>query len=224
MEAGLQPQRLVAELTKSTHGDLAAYLPIARQATTEMPEFLARLIAWNRTNGSIRDSKVALPVASLVPGFEYAENSLAHLVKLDPREFVKAISFAKPAEAKGPKTANAVGYKRKIRKLTERYLRVREANPGWFIRAVLTHRASMRWLYAVQHVRPNPWADSVLFKGVRPPGSPLEAVARLRDMAPRDAAIAIVKHGIPFPVAVSALGAKAKDTDLVMALIDQMTP
>lgn len=214
MEAqALTPQRVVAELTRSPHGDLNAYIPVGTQAVREMPEFFAHLIAWNHVKGAIRDSKVALPVVSLMPGYPFAENSLAHLALLDPKNLARAVKFAKTYKTGG----------RGMRKMIERYLRARESNQGWFIRSVLQHRASMKELYAVNHVRPHTWADAILFKGARPPG-PLAAVAGLKDMSAKDAAFAIVKHRIPFLIAVGALGKRMKEPELVLALMEQMSP
>jgi hypothetical protein len=214
MERGLTKQRVIAELTRSAHGDLKAYLPIATQAATQDPEFTAHLTAWNHKNGQIRDSKVALPVATMVPGFPFEENSLAHLALLDPRNLVRAVSYAR--DTGGRRVRRIVG-------VVERYLRTREANHALFNGAVLQHRRSMQRLYALYHIKPGPYAERVLFKGQYPAGSALSAVQRLHTLSGKDAAMEIAKHKIPFLVAVGALGPNAKDTDFIMAMIDSMT-
>ena len=58
-EQGLTKQRIVAELSRSSHGALKDYVPIGKQAVQQEGEFTAHLIAWDKKNGQIRDSKAA---------------------------------------------------------------------------------------------------------------------------------------------------------------------
>ena len=135
METGLTKNAIISQLSRSAHGALAEYIPIATDATKESPEFMAHLIAWDRTNGQIRDAKVALPIVSLsVAGFpaELADNSLAHLTMLNPRELLRAYHFA--LDTKLPLRM------RSLRRLIETYLRSKEANVPRFERLALTHR------------------------------------------------------------------------------------
>jgi hypothetical protein len=67
-------------------------------------------------------------------------------------------------------------------------------------------------------------ADAILFKGERPRGSVFEAVANLKSMSNSEAAGTIMERRIPFLIAMGALGPKAKEPDLVMALIERMSP
>jgi len=93
-EQGITKNEIISELTRSPHGELEQYVPVALRAAQEEAEFLSHLIAWNEGKGRIRDSKVALPVISLsVPDFngELLENSMAHLAMLDPRNLLKAV-------------------------------------------------------------------------------------------------------------------------------------
>lgn len=222
MERGLTKNQILSELVRSPHGDLKQYVPLGKQAAREEREFFAHLIAWNEKHGEIRDSRVALPVISLTePGFnlELAENSYAHLALLDPRNFLRGMRFAKDL-----RPGNPFGSGRRYARLVERYLRVREDVPPRWDRAALAHRASMRELYALFHIKPAPRADRILFKGERPTGSVFEAVAQLRTMPAVAAAGTIMEHKIPFLVAMGALGARAKEEDLVLALIDRMSP
>jgi len=227
MEKGLTKQRIIAELTRSVHSGsdtekLKAYLPVASAAALEDPDFLAHLIAWNEKHGQVRDAKVALPVCHLKQlrtdsAPEYTQNALAHLALLDPRNYVRALKFAEEVKV--------TGHGKALVRLTERYLRAREANLGWWLRTVMQHRASLKRLYATYHIKPSPLCDQVLFKGYRPAGSNLEAVASLGTLSTQDAALAVIKHRIPFLIAVQALGGeKAKSEDFVMALIMQMSP
>ena len=226
-ELGLTKNQVITELTRSPHGELTEYIKTGRAIAEQDPEFAAHLIAWNARNGQIRDSKVALPVVTLsVPGFngELSENSLAHLATLDPRNLLRAVRFAK--QLKIP------AHGRALRRVVEKYLRAREAKRGWWDATTLQHRATMKELYALNSVKPGgEYENTVLFgrtldktKAPLPRGSVFEAVARLRTMSPVEAAGTIITRKIPFLVAVGALGARMKETDLVLALINQMSP
>lgn len=219
MEKGLTKNQILSELSKSPHGVLKEYVTVGKQATTQDPEFMAHLIAWDRQKGQVRDAKVALPIVSLsVPTFdaELAENSLAHLALLGPRELVRAFRFA--LELRLP------GKMRSVRRVVEHYLREREANwPKWE-RLAIQHKNTLKELYALAHVKPAPRQNGILFKGERPAGSLFEVVASLGNMSASEAAGTIVDRKIPFLIAMGALGTKAKDTDLVLALIDRMSP
>src|ERR1700691_403394 len=149
-EAGLTRNKIIAELSRSPHGNLAEYIPLVREATKREPEFMAHLIAWDRKKGQVRDAKVALPVISLsVPGFapEFVENSLAHLAMLNPRELLKAVRFVL-------KDMRTPGHMRQMRKLVESYLREGESNyPKWERRAIQHHKV-LKELYALAHIAP----------------------------------------------------------------------
>lgn len=216
MEAGITKNRIIAELTRSPHGDLKSYLPIGAVASKEEPEFLAHLIAWNFEKGQIRDSKVALPVISLTASIdpELAENAFAHIASLDPRNLVRAVRFAK--EVKTP------GHGKRLLRVVEQYLRARENTPKWFNGAVMQHRKSMKELYALCHIKPNEYADSVLFKGKKV--GVFKDIALLKNMDPGEAAGTILNRKIPFLTAVGALGEKASDPRVALALIESMSP
>ena len=217
-ETGLTKNQILSQLSKSPHGKLREYVDAGVMAAIQEPEFLAHLIAWDRTNGQIRDAKVALPVVSLMaPGYpeELTSNSLAHIGLLGPRELLRAYRFAlevRPA-----------GRMRKLRSLVEIYLRAKESDRRNWNRLALQHRKTLKELYAVAHIKPSTDADAILFKGSRPAGSVFEVVARLKDLPPEEAASEIVLRKIPFLIALGALGAKAKDTELVQALIGRMS-
>src|SRR5208337_3466866 len=227
METGLTKNRILSELSKSPHGVLKEYVSIGKQATAQEPEFMAHLIAWDRVKGQVRDAKVALPVVSLtVPGFpeEFVDNSLAHLAMLGPRELLKAFRFV--LELKLP------GRMRAVRRLIEAYLHEREVNYPKWERLAIQHRGTLRELYALAHVKPAHEKVNVVLYGRSfdkvkvpyPAGSLFEAVAMLKDMSPVEAAGVIASRGIPFLIASGALGSKAKDPDLVLALINRMSP
>ena len=218
-ETGLTRNQILSSLSRSAHGKLSEYLVEGKKAAVQEAEFFAHLIAWDRINGQIRDAKVALPVVSLTaPNFPsaLAENSMAHLGLLGPRELLRAYRFAlevRPA-----------GWMRKIRSIVELYLRDKENDRRNWNKLAIQHRKTLKEMYAVAHIKPSADADAILFKGERPAGSVFDVVARLKDMSPMEAASEIVTRKIPFLIAMGALGQKAKDTDLVLALIGRMSP
>lgn len=230
METGLTKNRILTELAKSTHGKLEEYVSIGTQATKQEPEFMAHLISWNRLKGQIRDSQVALPVVSLaVPGFhpDLAENSQAHLALLGPREFLKAAHFVLDLrDKKFPVRPTA------MQKLAKSYLHDKETNTPKWDRIAILHRKVLRNLYSLMHVKPaNERTNIVLYgktfdnkKAPLPEGSIFQVVSRLKDMDPVEAAGVIIARGIPPIVAQGALGKKAKDPDVVLALISRMSP
>ena len=205
-------------------------MPIATLAAQKEPDFLAHLIAWDRTHGQILDAKAALPIVTLaVPEYpeELIENSLAHLTLLNPRELLKAYLFAREIKISGRH--------RRVRKLIAAYLRDKEKH-NWD-RVAVQHREVLKRLYALTHTNRNQRVGSVLFGGEGskrknrerikvplPKGSIFESVTMLKDMSPREAAGTILEKKIPFLIAVGALGSKAKDPDLVLALIERMSP
>jgi len=220
METGLTKNQIISELTRSEHGDLQKYVPTGRAAAAQEPEFYAHLIAWDAVKGQIRDAHVALPVISLgTENFpqDFVENSLAHLALLRPRDFLRAYRFGLNLKlrSKARKTLNV---------LTAEYLHDLEANKGRWDRTAVQHRRTLKELYALAHVKPSARAQRVLFLGNYPPGSVFEKIAALRSMSAIEAAGTIMECRIPFLVAIGALGAKAKDKDLVLALIERMSP
>jgi hypothetical protein len=220
-EQGLTKQQVVQELARSRHGKLSEYQATMGPAIREDPEFVAHLIAWNFTHGQIRDSKVALPVLFLrshLADDELRENALANLAGLDPRNLVRAVRFSKEMHPGRP------GYGRAIRRLIERYLRVREENWSWWERTAVQHRASLKTLYALNHVKPSTMAEMILFKRMKPKGTIFHDIACLKGMSPTAAAGTIMKRKIPFLVAFGALGEKMKHEDTVLALIGAMSP
>lgn len=228
METGLNRNTIIAELSRSTHGDLKDYMPLGRQAANEQPEFFAHLIAWNQLKGQVRDSKVALPLIGLTSqkyAPEFIENSFAHLTLLNPRELLKAFHFM--LDEKIPLRTTA-------KKIMRTSLLQRERNwPKWE-RTMLQHRSVLRTLFSLLHLNPeDPRTRACLFgainvdgKKVRvpyPEGGLFELVSHLKNMPPLEAAGSIMQKKIPFLIALGALGDKAKTPDLVLALIKSMT-
>lgn len=227
MEAGLTRNAIIEQLTRSTHGNLKDYLDVARRAAKEEPEFTAHLISWNRGHGQIRDAKVALPIATLsVPEFDpparegdlgaLAENSLAHVASLDAKNLLRAVRFGLDTKTPGRRMA--------IRRTVEEYLRVRESRPQWFDRVAVQHRGSLKELYAICHVKPGERARDVLFDEKYPTGSVFEAIRHLRKMTPEAIHATIKARGIPFLIAVGAVGDRMDEPDVAIALINAASP
>ena len=108
--------------------------------------------------------------------------------------------------------------------LITRYLRSREANRHWFDRNVVQFRRDMKRLYFFSRTKPSEYAKAVLYDGVRPCGSALEAIHDLPRMNSKEAAAAILEFKLPFLTISSVLGSKAKDPAILMAMIDRMSP
>jgi len=220
IEEGLTRNRIISELTRSEHGNLSAYAGTAKTALSQDPEFYQHLIAWDAKKGQVRDAHVALPVLSLtVEGLlpEYTENALAHIYMLGPREFLRAYRFGLDLRLKSR-------YRKAFNQIVEKYLRGTEKSRQAWDRIALQHRRTLKELYALAHIKPSARAQRVLFKSNYPPNSVFEKVACLKDMSPVEAAGTILEYKIPFLIATGALGAKAKEPDLVLALIERMSP
>lgn len=225
VETGVTKQSIISVLSKSPHGALKEYVAVGQQAVKQEGEFFAHLVAWDRIKGQIRDSKVALPVIGLAfeTDAELLDNALAHLALLGPRELARAYRFA--LEIRLP------GKMRQLRGLVESYLHLKEQDRGWDHLAI-QHRGTLKELYALAHVKPEKERTNVVLYGrtfdkVRtalPKGSVFEAVANLKNMSPTEAAGTIMRYKVPFLIALGALGAKAKEPDLVQALIQAMSP
>lgn len=225
-QGGLTKAQVISELTKSPHGDLSEYLKVGVQAVKEDPEFFAHLIAWNHAKGQIRDAKVALPVVAIRNGgdAELVENALAHVADLRPREFSRALQFARQIGCN----------QRQMKRLVERYLRDLEADFGDWERTALLHRDTITTLYGKYRVQPNEVADFNLFgplsskkygKRVKPGRlTPrFAAVASLRMLSPEQIAGQIRSLKLPFMVVKAALGGKIKDPDVLAAVIQGMS-
>lgn len=227
MEVGLTKNKIISELAKSPHGDLKSFVPIGKVAAAQEPEFFAHLVAWNKLHGQTRDSQVALPIMALtVPGLheDFEGNALGHLALLGPRELLSALRFVLELKLHGRM--------RVIRRLVEAYLHEKEANFPQWDRIAIQHRGTLRELYSLAHVKPAHDRVNVVLYGrtldrqkcPQPSGSIFEVVANLKNMSPVEAAGSIIKWKIPFLIAMGALGKKAQEPDLVLALIDRMSP
>ena len=229
MEQGLTKNMILSELSRSPHGKLTEYIPVGQKAAKTEAEFFAHLIAWDAIKGQIRDAKVALPCISLsVSSFpsELAENSLAHLAKLNPRELLKAYRFFK--ELKIPHKV----FRHKVRPLVVQYLNELEKEFFIWERVALQHRHTLKELYNLTYIYPkNEVAHIILHGHTRdskvkaelPKNSVFYHLSQLSTMSVDEAAGTILRYKIPFLIAKGALGKKMEDKKLVLALIKNMT-
>lgn len=233
--------KLLAQLMRIKHPDekgkkgvkrdnvakLDFYTSDALAAAKADPELVAHFIAWNDINGRVRDTKVAIPMIALrgvtKKDADLAENAIAHLLKLSPRELVRAHYFSKRL------SQQALPISGGFRPMFEKkgiglYLQKREQNTLWWDKTVVQHRDSMKLLYQISHLKPSLRAQEILFEHKYPRGSVFEKIAKLREMSPKEVAGAILESKIQIPVEV-IIGsvAKAKDKNIVLALLEVMT-
>lgn len=215
---------LINALLRIGHGKLDLYTQEGLSAARQEPELLAHFIAWNNQKGKVRDAKVAFPVLSLrglkKEDADLAENAVAHLALLSPRDLVRAYDYNKELVKGGYPIPS--GYRRLLERGIKQYLQVREASNKWFDRVTLQHRASMKSLYRLAHLKPSDRARRILFDGDYPRGSVFAKVAKLREMSAKEAAAVILNEKLPFEVVIGSV-AKAKDEAITLALLEGMT-
>lgn len=218
MEQGITRNQMVNQLIRIGHGDFSVYTKLGLQAVKDEPELFGHLISWNSIKGEVRDSKVALPVIALrgEKDAELYENAAANLCLLDPRNLLRACYYNKEL---GP--ANGGG--KWLKDAVVRYVKAREKSRKWWDRTALQHRSSLKGLYALNHIKPTPRAQRILFKRDYPQGSVFAKLKELKNMAPDEAAGFILINRIPFLVAVGALGGIKGKPDIVLALIERMS-
>jgi len=223
-ETALSTQQLIGGLVKSVHKSLDLYKVDALKVVNQDPDLFAHLIAWNQKNGEIRDAKVAFPVLALRgdtgPQKIFFENAVAHTMLLDPRNLVRVAYFHRDLNKANPVMNGASAL---LKYGMTQYLRIRENRVPWWDKTVLQHRASMKTLYALNHVQPSQRVQNILFDGKYPAKSVFQVLRDLSKMAPAEAAGNILNYKIPFLIALGALGGLKKNTDLVLALIENMS-
>ena len=231
MEQSVDKRDLIAQLAKTAHRELSLYVPVAARAVKEYPDFYAHLVAWNHVHGEVRDTQVALPVIALTDRTdeELVENALAHIADLRPYEFMRAMKFSRQLRTRAVlpnmpiQPTEMFDRSRLMRRLVERYLRDLEASFRDWESTALRHRETLRSLYAKYHIKPGtPALDAALMKGAAVQGK-FAIVRQFAVMSPADVGAAITKNRLPFLVARGAVGARASETDIAMALINAMT-
>lgn len=224
-QRALTRAQIITQLTKSPHGDLAEYEDVGRMAARDEQEFFAHLIAWNDVRGNIRDSKVALPVLALTGTIEreFIENAVALIAKLRPRDFLRALDYARTVKAPD----------RLLRRLASRYCYDLEADPTKWVETALLHRHTLKSLYARNHFGSTN-AEAVLFLREGRPAvfDVVKNIARSQDqraslapaMTPGEVAGAIRTLRIPFLIARGAAGKLCDEPVVLAAIISRMSP
>lgn len=253
-EASLTKPETIAILTRSPHGQLESYIPVATAAVRADADFFAHLVSWSHVKSEVRDAKVALPLIALAEAMRnpteqsrvHAENALAVLADLEPRLIakgllprtmvIKDLKTGKPVKPIKtitlPPFDKVVGAPRRVlRRLVERYLRDLETDLRSFERVAVQHRHVLHELYASTRTSRPAWVGEILFHGEKgkPKAYPADGtifgrIRALHAMPIEQAAGTIAKFKIPFLIARGALGAKAKEADTVLALIKAMSP
>ena len=240
-------KNFINTFTKIGHGNLSLFVEPGLKAVQEDPFIYGHLVAWNNPRTQVRDAQIAAPVLALrnITDSMYAENAVAHLMKLGPRELIRALDFngqltkgtviwrEKTGTGKNIKwetrttkvgpSAVTGGVGNLLEKSIGRYLQVREASNGWWDKTVVSNREAMLTLYTKWHIKPSQRAQDILFDHKYPTGSVFAAIKGLADMTDREAAGNVLKFGIPLPIAIGACGKHLKSRDFQLALIEGAT-
>lgn len=220
VESTRTKQDAMTLLTQSFHGDLKAYKEPVAQAMADDQEFFAHLIAYNQRKGTIRDAKAGLPFWNICyTAPEYLENALAHLALQSPRQLLQVYRLALEVRPQGRMA--------QFKSLVSRYLKAREYFPQWFSATALQHRSTLKELYALTHTKTSQLAQRVLFSRAydEDKDGVFFAVQHLADYpTAQEIGGVIAQYNIPFLVARGALGKRLKEPDVLLAVIDRMSP
>lgn len=197
------PHRDVAQL-KEIHARISALDPI----------FYGHLAAWYIKKGALRDHRELFTAHLFASGDqEHREAAYMLLQDFPPYEVARIVDYCKIVIDKRPRILVTA---------VRDYLRAREADDGFFDRAVLRAREPMKHLYAGLHIKPSPRAQKILFENDPPRASvlhKLKILAKTKD--PAQQAKIIQQEKIPFPVAVGAVGRVT--ASLLISLIGSMS-
>jgi hypothetical protein len=231
MEQDLRLDILNTLLT-TPHRQLDQVYPVHAELVRKDPLFYVRLAAWYADHGDVRDHKETFVVTLALSDFAgHRDVGLALLRALPPYEVVRVVDFINGRKKTVKAGGDGVAVRdyglfrnppRALRTEVTRYLREREADPGWFDSSVLVARKALKRLYALLHVKPGVRAQRILFDEEPPADSKVYALKELAKAAtPEEQARAIVAHRVPYRVAVTVL---TKMTPAVLrALVECMS-
>ncbi len=123
---------LLNSLLTTPHRRLQDIAELHARLLARDPIFYGHLAVWYQEHGEVRDHKevfVGCLLTSELP--EHRDAGFALLQALPPYQVARVVSFLKRIRRKLPRSA---------RTAVVRYLRAREADPGFFDRAVLRAR------------------------------------------------------------------------------------
>jgi hypothetical protein len=206
---------ILNSLLTTPHRKLEEVATVHAEMAQRDPLFYGHLAVWYQRNGDVRDHHevfVGNLLTSDLP--EHRDAGFMLLQELPPYHVARVVDFMKVRRGKLPRCA---------RTAVVRYLRAREKNAVFFDRAALRARKAMKHLYASLHVRPDPRAEAVLFKGEPPADSLAFALKQIaKAETPAEQARLIVDHQVPYAIAVGAV--KKLTPAVLVALIDAMSP
>ncbi len=223
METSIERSRLLGTLLKVKHRELTDYVGDVLPGAVSDPELFAHIMAWNHEHGKIRDTKVAFPIFALrtsaMDDRELTENAMAHLASLGPRELARAYHLNKILSVENKLIRKNRGL---LQDVIQAYLKTREADHGWWTRAVVRNRKAMLSLYCVSHLKPSIRTQRVLFDKNYAGEPVFDGIKRLSKMEPFEAGGFLLAHKIPFTVA-AGVGLKLDDPVVLLALVQSMT-
>jgi hypothetical protein len=217
MSATEQDLRLdmLNSLLTTPHRQLTQVATFHRQMLNDDPLFYGHLASWYHHHGEVRDHKEVFIAYLLISELsEHREAGFMLLQELPPYQVARIVSFMKTHLNRLP---------RSTRTAVIQYLRTREQKPPFFDRTALRQRKALKQLYAGLHIKPDPRADNILFKGEFPSDSILSALKQLaKCQNPDEQAQLIETHKIPYTVAVGAL--HKITLPVMIALVKSMSP
>jgi len=214
-DAGIR-SRLLDSFLRATHGDLATFGVIHREALARDPIFYAHLARWYFEKGTIRDHH-ELFVAHLLtsPFKEHRDHAKVLMQYLRPYQVGRVVKYTK----------EVLNYStRALKTAVTLYLRRRENNPLWFDEHVIRRREAMKYLYATLHIRPSERASKVLFDDEPPEDSRVYIAKQLEKLSakPDEQARLILRHRIHYTAAMGTI--KSFTPAVLFALVSVMTP
>lgn len=214
-EAGIR-QKLLNSFLRASHGDLATFGVIHREALARDPVFYAHIARWYFEKGTIRDHH-ELFVAHLLtsPFKEHRDHAKVLMQYLRPYQVGRVVKYSK----------EVLNYStRALKTAVTLYLRRRENNPLWFDEHVIRRRDAMKYLYATLHIRPSQRASKVLFEDDPPQDSRVYIAKQLEKLVerPDEQARLILKHKIHYTAAMGTI--KSFTPAILFALASVMTP
>ena len=222
-QTSLTRQGIIAQLFKTPKGNLSDYLAIGTQAGALDGEFLAHAIAYDRRHGSVRDAQVGLPVVTLATSAFprlLAENSLAHLALLNPKDLLRAFQWAIVL-----RKSHAMPWRRydRFEYMVHGYLRAREDCWPWWDRTALWFRQPLKALYALSHTKACDEAREVLFDRNPMTGTLFYRIRQSFAWESDEVAGFIRMEKLPFLVSQGLYGKRIQEPAILAAVIDNMS-
>ena len=207
--------RILNSFLFTPHRDLAKLKDLHTGVLEVDPLFYGHLSAWYQNKGSVRDHKELFTSHMITsPLTEHRDAGYVYLQQFPPYEVARVVDYCKKDLKKSPRC---------LKTAVKNYLKKREQDSRFFDSAVMRSRKHIKHLYATFHIKPSKRAQKILFDEDPPKGCPLYGLKKLaKEKDPVKQAKIIVKHNVPFPIAMGAL--KTITPLLLISLINSMTP